>query len=202
MQSVTATPDFVPHEAWDQFAWLVPHETGKEPWFYRAFRNKRPNTRRLPSDPNFMKTVDPELQPLVGWLHSRGVTTGPSCSGHDINKRGFHEIYAGLERDATKIKTAGLTLQDPENGRDYVMQDNNYQLPWGSFDSFRKVANQHQPVGWLPFYTTDLRAGLALGTGPGFEIKETAPDMYGIRTTGENPDAWRLASDVLHRALS
>lgn len=202
MFRVTASPDFVPHEAWDRFAWLVPHETGSEPWYYAVPHGEPPTTRQLPSSPDFIKSVDPALRPLVLWLHRHGVPTGPSCAGHAINKRGFREIYAGLEQDADRIRTAGLVLRDPEDDHDYLMQDKGYQLPWGSFDVFRKVAHEHQPIGWLPFYTTDPRIELALGTGPGFEIKETGPESYGVRTSGENPEAWKMASEVLRRALS
>lgn len=201
MRSVTASPGFVPHEAWDQFAWLLPHAQRKEPWYYAAFRDKAPGARELPSDPGFLQTVDPALRPIVSWLHAHGIPTGPSCSGHDITKRGFKEIYAGLEEDRDLVVGEGLVLRDPETGLDYVMRDENYELPWGSFSEFQQAAAEHQPIGWLPFYTTDPRMPLALGTGPGFEIKETAPDAYGIRTTGENPEAWRLASDVLRRVL-
>jgi hypothetical protein len=200
MRRVIASPGFVPHEAWDKFVWLLPHETGKEPWYYAAPRETAKH--ELPSEPEFMKTVDPALRPLVGWLHSRGIPTGPSCAGHDITKRGFDEIYKGLERDADKIRTDGLLLRNPEDGSDYVMIEPDYALPWSTLDEFRQAANDHQPIGWLPFYTTDPRIQLVLGNRHGLEIKETGPDAYGIKTTGENPDAWHLATDLLHRALS
>jgi hypothetical protein len=201
MRSVIATPEFIDHEAWDKFAWLVPHETGDEPWYYRVPTDEGEDLRKLPTDPNFTKTLDPAVRPLVGWLHQKGIPTGPSCSGHDLDKRDFGQIFSNLREDGKKIRGSGLLLRDPEDGKDYVMQDDSYTLPWGSLDAFRKVASHHQPVGWLPFYTTDPRAELAVGHGTGFEIKQTAPDIFGVRTDGTNPDAWKEASAVLRRAL-
>jgi len=119
-----------------------------------------------------------------------------------MTKRDFRGIYNQLEKDRDKVRTMGLILQDPENGVDYVMVDPNYELPWGTFEEFRRAASEHQPIGWLPFYTTDPRVQLAIGTGHGFEIKNTGPNTYGIRTTGENPQAWREATRLLKKALS
>jgi hypothetical protein len=202
VRPVDASPGFVPHEAWDKFAWLVPHEPREEPWYYAVPTGQRPQLRQLPSDPAFMRSVDPEIRPLVAWLHRQGVPTGPSCSGHDVDKRGFDDIYAGLERDAEEIRTIGVLLRDPEDGNDYVAMDEDYEFPWSSFEEFLAQAREHQPVGWLPFYTTDPRVKLALGSGPGFEIKKTDEDAYGIRTDGTDPEAWTKAAAVLGRALS
>lgn len=202
MRSVIASPNFVPHEVWDRFVWLLPHEKRREPWYYAAATGEDPASRDLPSDPDFLQTVDPALRPLVSWLHWHGIATGPSCAGHDISKRGFKEIYAGLERDANQIQMDGLMLRDPEDGRDYLMQDESYELPWSSFQEFRQAAEEHQPIGWLPFYTTDPRVELALGAHSGFEIKPTGPNTYGVKTTGDNPNAWGEAFSILRQALS
>jgi len=202
MRGVTASPDFVPHEMWDRFAWLLPHEKRKEPWYYAAATGEAPVERGLPTDPNFLRTVDPALRPLVSWLHQHGIPTGPSCAGHDIGTYGFEDIYAGLERDAEAIQTTGLLLRDPETGEDYIFQDRDYELPWASFEEFRQKADEHQPVGWLPFYTTDPRVELALGMRHGFEIKPTGENSYGVKTTGENPNAWDEAFRDLRGALS
>lgn len=201
MRAIHVSPDFVPHEEWDRYAWLVPHDVGAEPWYYAARKGDKPTERGLPSNPGFIRTVDPDIRPLVSWLHSRGIPTGPSCSGHDITKRGFEDIYAGLERDGEEIRTIGIALRDPEDGRDYMALDENYELPWSSFEEFHKKAQQHQPIGWLPFYTTDPRVELALGAGPGFEIKQTGENSYGIRTDGMTSGAWRKAAAALAKAV-
>lgn len=202
MRRVTASPGFVPHEMWDRFAWLLPHEQRQEPWYYAAVLGEEPSARGLPTDPNFLKTVDPALRSLVSWLHQHGIPTGPSCAGHKITTDVFEDIYAELERDAEVIQTTGLLLRDPETGEDYVFQDRDYELPWRSFKEFQQKANAHQPIGWLPFYTTDPRIGLALGTRHGFEIKETGDNAYGVKTTGENPDAWDDVFAVLRQTFS
>jgi hypothetical protein len=202
MRPVDASPDFIPHEEWDKHAWLVPHEPRDEPWYYAVETGQQPSLRELPTDPGFMRTVDPEIRPLVAWLHSRGIPTGPSCSGHAIDAKGFDQIYAGLVRDSEEIRTIGVLMRDPEDGRDYVALDEDYELPWGSYEEFLAKAREHQPVGWLPFYTTDPRIELALGKGEGFEIKQTGDDSYGIRTAGTNPEAWTKAAATLARALS
>jgi len=202
MRIVDASPGFVPHEKWDRFAWLLPHEPRQEPWYYAVPTGTPSDLRKIPSHPGFMRTVDRAILPLVAWLHSVGVPTGPSCSGHDISKRAFSDIYASLERDAEEIRTIGALLRDPEDGKDYVAMDEDYQLPWSSLEEFLSQAGEHQPVGWLPFYTTDPRARLALGRGEGFEIKQTGDDAYGVRTDGTNLQAWVKAAAVLSRALS
>lgn len=201
MRSIRANPDFIPHEKWDEYAWLVPHDSGPEPWYYAAPTGQAPARRQVPTNPKFLKTVDPVIRPLVGWLHSKGIPTGPSCSGHDLEKREFGTIYANLGDDADRIRSTGLLLHDPEDGRDYVMQDDAYQLPWSTFDAFRKVADGHQTVGWLPFYTTDPRVDLVVGEHPGFEIKQTRPGSYGIHTEKLDADAWKQAGDMLRDAL-
>jgi len=190
------------HEAWDKFAWLLPLERREEPWYWCALRAHEPEERKLPSDAGFLSTVDPALRPLVSWLHAHGIPTGPSCAGHDISTKGFRQIYEDLERDAESVRDSGLVLRDPEEGQNYVMRDPHFELPWRSFDSFRKAANEHQPIGWLPFYTTDPRVELAVGTGPGFEVKTTGPGCYSVKTTGKNPDAWKTVTKVLKGALS
>lgn len=197
-----ASPGFVPHEEWDKYAWLSPHEEREEPWFYAVETGQNPRLRELPTNGAFMRTVDPEIRPLVAWLHSKGVPTGPSCSGHDIDKRGFEDIYAGLVRDAEEIQTIGVLLRDPEDGNDHVAMDEDYRLPWNSFEEFVEEAREHQPVGWLSFYTTDPRAELAVGKGPGYEIKKTGDDSFGVRTDGTNRDAWTKAAAALAKALS
>ena len=135
-------------------------------------------------------------------MHSKGVPTGPSCSGHDIDKRGFDDIYTSLVRDSEEIQTIGVLLRDPEDGKDYVARDEDYRLPWGSFEEFLAEAREHQPVGWLSFYTTDPRVPLALGKGDGYEIKKTGADSFGVRTDGTNPEAWTKAAAALAKALS
>lgn len=201
MRAVHASPDFVPHEQWDRYAWLLPLEHGDEPWYYAAPRDDPPQRREVPTDPRFLATVDPAVRDLVAWLHSRGIPTGPSCSGHDITKRAFREIHDGLERDRDLVRTTGLQLRDPEDGEIYTMRDEGYELPWVNFGEFRRRAEEHQPVGWLPFYTTDPRASLALGVGHGFQIKPTGPDAYAVRTESPDPGVWERAGAVLRRAL-
>lgn len=201
MRTTFASPNFVDHESWDKFGWLVPHEQGDEHWYYAGPRRKR-TLQGMPTGEKFLETVDPMIRPFVLWLHKKGIATGPSCAGHRLDGRDFRKIYEGLEDDEDQIRTGGMVLRDPEIDRDYLMQDSNYQLPWGSFDSFRKVAARHQPLGWLPFYTSDPRVRLALQKNPDFMIKQTGAHSFGVKTREPDLKIWRKAYAALHKALS
>jgi len=202
MRLVFASPNFVDHESWDKFSWIAPEEYRDEPWYYAAPKREDRSVWDLPTGKNFIQTVDPMIQPFVAWLHKKGIPTGPSCSGHRLNGKDFKKIYEGLEDDAEQIRTGGLVLRDPENDRDYLMQDYNYELPWGSFDSFRKVAGRHQPLGWLPFYTADPRMPFAVQKNPDFMIKQIGAHTFGVKTREPDPKIWRKAFSVINKALS
>lgn len=196
MLRADATPDFVPHEQWGEFSWLAPLAERLEPWYYASPRDVAPEERTIPEDPGFLDTVDPAIRRLVAWLHSRGVPTGPSCAGHELEDETLKEIFRGLELDALEVSNGGLKLRDPEDGKLYLLEDPGYELPWDQ-DSFVRRARAHQRRGWLPFYTTDPRTGLLVGDHDGFEIRQTGDDSFGVWSSGRDPRSWEKATNFM-----
>ena len=192
--NVRADPSFVPHEEWADKIWLIPQKATQEPWYYAAPRTHSPADI---DNPDFLESVDEPMRPLVEWLHKRGVQTGPSCAGHRISPEGFRTIWEGLCSDAERIRGAGLPLKDIENDDLYVMRNQGYELPWADFREFLSQASAHQPIGYLPFSTKDLRGEFLVGKWPGYEIMNPEYGEYRVKTDSPDPKVWEEIADQL-----
>lgn len=200
MLRVKASPDFIPHEEWDEYAWLLPPPRGNEPWYYAVKRRAQPSLRAPVPEASFLETVDTPLRELVSFLHQRDIPTGPSCAGHDISHEDFQSIYEGLLKDRRQVRQQGLLLWDPEAQRVVQFKQPKYDLPW-DFRGFLKRAQAHQPIGWLPFYTDDPRAKEAVGSWPRFEVLQRGDGMFAVKTKEPSPHVWERATDIVIDAL-
>jgi hypothetical protein len=140
---------FVPHEDFHRFKWLQPEATDTK-WYYRV--PHRGNIK-IPNNPNFYHTLDPELKDIVQGLHSAGIATTPSCSGHFHDKSVYEDLFMGLSESCEIIKDKGVVLVDPEDGREYFYKNSHYKLPWEKTEfvnksiehGMRGVLGMHDP---------------------------------------------------------
>lgn len=134
------SPELVPHADFHKGAWLLPE--GRTDWYY--FLKKK--TAREIKNKDFINSVDGPLQPLVKYLHKKGIKTTPSCAGHHFGERNIEMTYDDLERDKEAIVNGGIRLKDIETGKLYLYQDKNYSLPWNR-EEFIKQLTIYQQKG-------------------------------------------------------
>lgn len=134
-------------------------------------------------------------------LHSKGIATGPSCSGHELREGEFSDIWRGLRRDAERVRGEGLVLRDPETGSRVLFRDPEYHVPWPWLDDFLEKARAHQAVGWLPFYTRSPAMAFFVGPYEGFEIVRPRSDTYAVRTSTPSEETWERATKTVAAAL-
>ena len=115
--------DLIPHQDFHKGFWL---QTKTCPWF---FFYKSPREFNIPNNKKFYNTLDDDLKDSVIHLHSRGIPTTPSCSGHIRDDRHYDKIYNSLEDTQNKIKEFGVDLINPETNRKFFYQNPNYELP-------------------------------------------------------------------------
>jgi hypothetical protein len=144
-ESQKFSPDFTPHEEFHKYRWMI---TPGGKWYYKI-KDFKPCV--LPKNPDFKKTVDPELQRVVHFLHAKKIPTTPSCSGHFNHAGEWAEHFDSLQLEGRKIKNLGMKLIDPEDGYTFLAKDPNYSLPWNK-NSFVEKATEHQKLGVLGFY--------------------------------------------------
>jgi len=118
------TPEFIPHTYFHKGIWLLSEQ---DPAWYYFMEKQNDNTI---TNPGFVSSVDPALKEMVQFLHKRGISTTPSCSGHELGTETFIKIYDSIERDRYAIKTNGLLLTDIESSNKYLFRDSMYELPW------------------------------------------------------------------------
>lgn len=138
-------PDFIPQEDFHKGYWLSIKEPS--PWYY-FFPTSR--SFELPSNPEFYKTVDKDLIKTVKLLHSEGIPTTPSCSGHFFDSDYYAKVYKKLQSNARKIVSNGIILENSETGTKYFYKNNTYELPW-DVDFFVGKSLKYQTVGVLGF---------------------------------------------------
>ncbi|HSI34421.1 MAG: hypothetical protein ACAI43_10950 [Phycisphaerae bacterium] len=135
------SPAIVDHARWAVSKWFYANPI----WYY----HRRGTDEELVASRKFYDLVDPGLRPLVKLLHDNGLHTTPSCEGHFYPKSRFEKIWAELTREADDIRTAGLTVKDSETDKPYRFHDQDYTLPWPTFDAFYAQAGEHQGMGYL-----------------------------------------------------
>jgi hypothetical protein len=138
--------DFVEPAHFGEKRWWRPARTGSA-WFYHT-----PAPARPPSFLRDYSTVDPQIRRLVMWLHSRGLPTLPSCSGHWPKKKWASRCYDELAQDAEKIRYGGEYMIDVETGVRALHQDPYWELPWGDWAHFLSDMREHDGHGYLCFW--------------------------------------------------
>jgi hypothetical protein len=145
------TPDLIPHSEFHKGIWLL---SAKRPsWYY--FKKQKNRNRKI-TNRNFIASVDPPLKKLVSFLHKRGITTTPSCSGHNMRDRNFEIIFPDLEKDEEEIKAEGLEMKDVETGESFLFKDPTYHLPWTK-EEFVNALSLYQHKGVLGIRTGNRR---------------------------------------------
>jgi hypothetical protein len=140
--------DFVPPQQFCMKRWWRPARSGAA-WFYHTSAPSRPLS--------FMRdysTVDPQIRGLVMFLHSRGMPTLPSCSGHWPKKQWGRRCFDELLQDAHTIRMGGLDMIDVESGVRVLCRDPYWQLPWGEWTGFLCSMREHDGEGYLCFWVT------------------------------------------------
>jgi hypothetical protein len=130
------SPDFVPHEIFHKYSWLIPEGSN---WYYWIDRK---STIQIPKSKSFYDTLDDPLKDSVFLLHEKGIPTTPSCSGH-FNPDSFYEkVFDSLKGEEKEIRGSGIKLKDPESDSIYVYKDLKYRIPWTK-ESFLEISKDH-----------------------------------------------------------
>jgi hypothetical protein len=121
----SVNPGFIAHEFFHRYTWLLPEVHDK--WYYYIPReNKNFDTLYQ----NFSKSVDKDLRELVEFLHSKKMSTTPSCAGHFHKPSDYYKVYKLLKEDEEKIKNEGMFFFDYEKGKYYFVRDEEYKIPF------------------------------------------------------------------------
>ena len=94
-------------------------------------------------------TVDPQIRRLVMLLHSKGMPTFPSCSGHWHKKSWAERCFEALQQDAATIRYEGLDMLDVENGLRVTCRDPYWATPWGNWENFYWEVKEQDAQGYL-----------------------------------------------------
>ena len=138
-------PDLVPHNIFHKGYWLATKQ--EIPWYY-FFPTNRPFN--LPNNPDFYSSLDDELVDITMLLHSKGIPTTPSCSGHFSTKSYYTDVYNRLEKNADSIRSVGVVLDNVETGKTYYYRNSNYKLPWDGA-TFVDSSMDYQTKGVIGF---------------------------------------------------
>lgn len=138
-------PDLVPHTMFHKGYWLVTKQ--ETPWYYFFPTNR---SFDIPNNPDFYKSLDDSLVDITMLLHSRGIPTTPSCSGHFSTKSYYVDVYSRLEQNANSIRSTGVVLENVETNKTYYYKNKNYELPWDS-NTFVNNSMDYQTKGVIGF---------------------------------------------------
>jgi hypothetical protein len=136
---------FVPPEGFASKRWYKPERRGSR-WFYH-----RPEPLRPPAFLRDYTTVDPQMRLLVAKLHSHGVPTMPSCSGHWQDRTWARTIFRDLLQDVEAIRTTGMVFVDVESGQRVRYKDLYYVIPWTGAEEFLAALGAAYGCGYLAF---------------------------------------------------
>jgi len=194
------SPELIPHTQFHTGAWLLSVE--RPDWYY--FRKKSKPSKI--TNKRFLKTIDRPLRSLVSFLHSKGIKTTPSCSGHHFSERNLEKMYDNLEADRDAIQTRGLQLKDVETGKTYFFRDKNYSLPW-SREEFISQVTTYQKKGVLGLrlgkHKNIMQHLLKLNVN-GASIKKDKGIIlfFTDNETGDNTKAWKKITKEVKRVFN
>jgi hypothetical protein len=178
------SPDLIPHRQFHTGIWL---QSANNPDWYYFSKKKTANTI---SNSEFIASVDEPLRELVQFLHSKGIKTTPSCSGHHISSRNFKAIYEELEKDRHAIRNGGLKIKDIESGKLFLYKDAKYELPWNEKE-FIEQAGIYQQNGVLGIRTGNrkrIKEKLLQLEIPSVQVVDKKPVLL-ILTSASGTDA-------------
>lgn len=145
--------DLLPHRQWAVSRWFYASPI----WYY----HRRSAAHEIRPGGRFYQLVDPLLREVCRLLNDAGLRTTPSCEGHDYPRERFERIWEELKREEPLIRGDGLAVKDCENDEAFLFRQNDYQIPWRSFEDFYREASAHQNVGYLGILVPDERSDLA-----------------------------------------
>jgi len=111
---------------------------------------KTPRNFIIPKKKSFYETVDDDLLEIIKYLHSKGIPTTPSCSGHIKKPKIYKEIYNSLIDTEKVIKNSGIYLNNPETQRRFFYKNPNYKISMEKED-FMDQIQEYQKKGVLGF---------------------------------------------------
>lgn len=135
-------PDHFEQKQWFQV--LIPGSV----WFYHRPRK----VRKAVSYSVLALTLDEDLHPIAERLTKLGLSTGPSCAGHDVQRPGCLNLYFTMMGDQIAVQSGGVTVQDVETGEQFRWRDNAFSLPWDCGEDFFRESKIYQLQGYLPVY--------------------------------------------------
>lgn len=127
-----------------QYKWFVPHNHSD--WYYYQPRNKIEFKK---SKNLIYKTLDPHLKNIFKFASDKGYITLPSCEGHFHTDADIKNKYNSVIKDFIKITSDKLPLKDIESNEDYHYSNVNYNLPWQSFEDFKKDITDNMNIGYF-----------------------------------------------------
>lgn len=133
--------DLIPHNKFHKGEWYK----SQSQWYYF---NECEQEYKLPTSKIFYQGIDPQLLPILKYLHSKNIPTTPSCEGHFYNRKYYKKLYAKLCKDAELIKTVGIILEKEDYTHHYI--DPNYIIPWTESEFLQQVST-YQTNGVLGF---------------------------------------------------
>lgn len=114
-------------------------------WYYHSPRSSScPVSSRV-----WLDTVDVPLRPLVSWAHRHGLSTTPSCAGHQVERAAALRLFDQLQRDALFIARTGIVAINVETAEKRKLIDPHYVLPWTTYDDFFNELVSHQLEGYI-----------------------------------------------------
>jgi hypothetical protein len=166
------SPNFIDPCFFHRFSWLQP-QNDKDSWYYGLPFS---GVVKMPSNPNFYKTLDEGLFSAVKHLHRKGYPTTPSCTGHFYPEDMYRNIWDGIDSTCQKIRESGVCFLDPETGREYKCRDHNFQIPFTK-KNFVHQAMQQGHKGVLGMFDPEekIYTNLEHSMIPGTEIGRDGP---------------------------
>jgi len=153
------SPDFVPHEIFHKYSWLIPEGSN---WYYRVDRK---SPIEIPKNKSFYDTLDDPLKDPVFLLHEKGIPTTPSCSGHFNPDSFYGKVFDSLKDEEEEIRRSGIKLKDPESDSVYVYKDPKYRIPWVK-ETFLEITRDHGRRGVIGVFDNEGRIYKSLLESP------------------------------------
>lgn len=186
-------PDLIPQKDFHKGYWLNIDEPN--PWYY-FFPAKR--SFKLPASKDFYRTLDQDLIKAVKLLHSKGIPTTPSCSGHFYGPEHYSEVYTKLLSNAERMIDEGVVLRDSETGTKYFYRNPAFKLPW-DLNSFVDRSLVYQITGVLGF--VDFEKALYRLLESGFEV-DHSDGITLVFERSDNVEEKSLRWNELYQTLS
>ncbi len=124
-------------------------------WFYSG-----PATGDVIDPSVAILSIDSVLKPLHKHLWSRGYSTIPSCSGHNLSQSYYDELYKRTVRECYLAKYHGIDVLDCVSGSVKKWHDPGLKFPWANQDAFRKEASFNSHCSRFGLYAPESTVSL------------------------------------------